>query len=125
MLFREFDDAYLALEQLETRATPSAHMAQFILLSSIGNQCRSISTAYDDCRSVLDCLDAGVEQRVGPLGESREFEDSGRTVPKDRLGLCDGLRKYFIRFRSAVETLPIRGDTGLMGCLASLVEIVR
>jgi len=73
--------AYLALEQLQTGSTTSRDMAQFLLLSGIGNKSSGISTTNNDGRAILDGFDTSLQKGVGTLGESWELEDTGGTVP--------------------------------------------
>ncbi len=95
-------------------------MAQLILLPGIRNKRCRISTTYDHGRPVLRSFDASFKQRIRSLCEGWELEDPCRTVPQDGLGFQNGLCEDLVRFGSAVETLPVGGDTSLVGRLAGL-----
>lgn len=71
----------LALEKLQTGTTTSRDVAQFLLLTGVGNEGSGIPTTDDDGGTILDGLDTGVEKGVGALGEGWEFENTGGTVP--------------------------------------------
>lgn len=112
----------LAFQQLQRSTTTSGNVAQFVLLTGLGDKGSSVTTTNNDSGAVLGGLDTGLEKGVGATSKRRELKDTSRAVPEDGLGLSNGLSKEFSGLGSTVETHPVRGDTRLVSSRAGLVQ---
>jgi hypothetical protein len=118
----------LALEELQAGTTAGRDVANLVLNTVLlGNGCGVTTTDDDDLAVLLDGVDNGVEGGLCAAGELLELKDTGGTVPKDGLGLGNGLLVELDGLLTAVKSLPAVGDTVLVGSVASvgvLVELV-
>ena len=111
---------YLTLEELERCSTTGGNVAERILLASVGNNSSSVTTTDDNSRSVLDGLDGSIEQSGRSASKVGELEYTGRSVPKDSLGLGNSLGEELSGFWSSVKTHPLVWDTRFVSGRADL-----
>ncbi|KAJ6445317.1 hypothetical protein O9K51_00076 [Purpureocillium lavendulum] len=111
----------LALEQLEAGAAARRDVAELVLDAVVGGDGGGVAAADDDNLAVLlAAVDDGVERGLCAVGKVGELEDAGGAVPKDRLGVGDGLLVQLDRLLAAVEAHPALGDAVGVGGLARL-----
>ena len=75
--------------------------------------------AHDGSSTLLG-LDARIESRLAAVSERVKLEDTGGTVPEDRLGGEDRLAEELARLRSGVEAHPSDGNSLSVGSVADL-----
>ena len=114
--------AHLSLEQLQTRSSTRTNMTQLVLLPGIRYQRSRISTTNNNLRTTLGSFDTCVQKCIGSFGKCREFEYTSGSVPEDRLGFRYRLSEEVTGFGTGVETHPVGGNTGFVGCAAGLHE---
>ena len=67
---------YLALKKLQTGTASRADMADCIFFVVLGNNSGGITSADDNGGTLIDSFDCRIQESLGAVGKSREFEDT-------------------------------------------------
>ena len=105
----------LALQQLERSTATGGNVGELVFDTVLGSNGSGVTTTDDNDGSGLGSLDSCVEGLLGSLGEGLHLEDTGGSVPKDSLGLSDGLLVLLDRLGADVKAHVTIGNAGLVG----------
>ena len=78
----------LALDELERCAAAGAHVGHLVRQPELLDGCHRIPAAHDRDRAPGGAPGNDARHLVRPIGELRYLEDAHRSVPEDRLRLC-------------------------------------